>query len=149
MALKGIQTNKQESLLKTKKDKPQTNGKHKIRKIITKTKEHTHTRTHTCTESNRPKKIKYKWVSQERNKGNKGNKTNKQNKQTKETKMISTNYKQNYSPSQSPLPVHVSPWLIHVNVWQKPLQYCKVISLQLVKINEKQKVTKTQTGKQN
>ena len=32
---------------------------------------------------------------------------------------------------------HVSPWLIHVNVWQKPLQYCKVISLQLIKINEK------------
>ena len=25
---------------------------------------------------------------------------------------------------------HVHPWLIHVNVWQKP-QYCKVISLQL------------------
>ena len=25
----------------------------------------------------------------------------------------------------------VQPWLIHVNVWQKPLQYCKVISLQL------------------
>ena len=23
------------------------------------------------------------------------------------------------------------PWLIHVNVWQKPLQYCKVISPQL------------------
>ena len=23
--------------------------------------------------------------------------------------------------------------LIHVNVWQKPLQYCKVISLQLKK----------------
>ena len=23
----------------------------------------------------------------------------------------------------------VHPWLIHVNVWQKPLQYCKVISL--------------------
>ena len=22
-------------------------------------------------------------------------------------------------------------WLIHVNVWQKPPQYCKVISLQL------------------
>ena len=33
--------------------------------------------------------------------------------------------------------VHVSPWLIHVNVWQKPLQYCKIISLQLIKINEK------------
>ena len=32
---------------------------------------------------------------------------------------------------------HVNPWLIHANVWQKPLQYCKVISLQLIKINEK------------
>ena len=32
---------------------------------------------------------------------------------------------------------HVNPWLIHVNVWQKPLQYCKVISLQRVKINGK------------
>ena len=30
-----------------------------------------------------------------------------------------------------------NPWLIHVNVWQKPLQYCKVISLQLIKINGK------------
>ena len=29
---------------------------------------------------------------------------------------------------------HVNPWLIHVNVWQKPLQYCKVINLQLIKI---------------
>ena len=26
---------------------------------------------------------------------------------------------------------YVHPWLIHVSVWQKPLQYCKVISLQL------------------
>ena len=26
---------------------------------------------------------------------------------------------------------HVHPWLIHVNVWQKPPQYCKVIILQL------------------
>ena len=26
---------------------------------------------------------------------------------------------------------HVHPWLIHVNVWQKPLQYCKAISLQV------------------
>ena len=33
--------------------------------------------------------------------------------------------------------IHVNPWLIHVNVWQKPLQYCKVISLQLIKINGK------------
>ena len=31
--------------------------------------------------------------------------------------------------------IHVNPWLIHVNVGQKPLQYCKVISLQLIKIN--------------
>ena len=36
--------------------------------------------------------------------------------------------------------IHVNPWLIHVSVWQKPLQYCKVISLQLIKINEKKKV---------
>ena len=28
---------------------------------------------------------------------------------------------------------HVHPWLILVNVWQNPLQYCKVISLQLKK----------------
>ena len=34
---------------------------------------------------------------------------------------------------------HVNPWLIHANVWQKPLKYCKVISLQLIKINEKKK----------
>ena len=34
---------------------------------------------------------------------------------------------------------HVNPWLIHVSVWQKLLQYCKVISLQLIKINEKKK----------
>ena len=35
--------------------------------------------------------------------------------------------------------IHVYPWLIHVNVWQKPLQYCKVISLQLIKkIKKKQ-----------
>ena len=34
---------------------------------------------------------------------------------------------------------HVNPWLIHVNVWQKPLQYCKVFSLQQIKINGKKK----------
>ena len=33
--------------------------------------------------------------------------------------------------------IHVNPQLIHVSVWQKPLQYCKVISLQLIKINGK------------
>ena len=32
---------------------------------------------------------------------------------------------------------HVHPWLIHVNVWQKPPQYYKVISLQLKLITEK------------
>ena len=37
---------------------------------------------------------------------------------------------------------HVNPWLIHVTVWQKPLQYCKVISLQLIKINGKKKEEK-------
>ena len=35
--------------------------------------------------------------------------------------------------------MHVNPWLIHVNVWRKPLQYYKVISLQLIKINGKKK----------
>ena len=34
---------------------------------------------------------------------------------------------------------HVNPWLIHLNLWQKPLQYCKVISLQLIKTNGKTK----------
>ena len=32
---------------------------------------------------------------------------------------------------------HVNPWLILVNVWQKTLQYCKVISLQLKKKKKK------------
>ena len=36
----------------------------------------------------------------------------------------------------------VNPWLIHVNVWQKPLQCCKVISPQLIKIKEKKKKKK-------
>ena len=35
--------------------------------------------------------------------------------------------------------IHVTPWLIHISVWQKPLKYYKVISLQLIKINEKNK----------
>ena len=35
---------------------------------------------------------------------------------------------------------HVNPWLIHANVWQKPLRYCKVISLQLIKLNEKERL---------
>ena len=35
---------------------------------------------------------------------------------------------------------------IHVSVWQKPLQYCKVISLQLIKINGKEKDNKCWYG---
>ena len=34
------------------------------------------------------------------------------------------------------------PWLIHVNVLQKALQYCKVISHQLIKIKKKRKKRK-------
>ena len=35
---------------------------------------------------------------------------------------------------------HVHQWLIHVNVWQKPPQYCKVISLQLNKLIKKRTI---------
>ena len=45
--------------------------------------------------------------------------------------------------------IHVNPWLIHINVWQKPLQYCKVISLQLIKkINKNKKRNQHNTIKQ-
>ena len=39
--------------------------------------------------------------------------------------------------------IHVNPWLIHVSVWQNPLQYCNLISLQLIQINflKKRQVT--------
>ena len=37
---------------------------------------------------------------------------------------------------------HVHPWLIHVNVWQKPPQYCKVIGHQLKFL----KIKKLHTG---
>ena len=41
---------------------------------------------------------------------------------------------------------YVYPWLIHVDVWQKPTQHCKAIILQL-KINKlKKKKTKAQRG---
>ena len=39
--------------------------------------------------------------------------------------------------------IHVKPWLILVNVWQKLLQYCKVISLQLKKKNTTLSIQKT------
>ena len=42
---------------------------------------------------------------------------------------------------------YVNPWLIHVNVWQKPLQYCKVISLQLIKIKGKKRERERQKNK--
>ena len=43
--------------------------------------------------------------------------------------------------------IHVTPWLIHVSVWRNLLQYCKVISLHLIKINEiKQTNKKENTG---
>ena len=29
---------------------------------------------------------------------------------------------------------HVNPWLIHVNVWQKPLQYCEVYFLTFLEV---------------
>ena len=38
---------------------------------------------------------------------------------------------------------HVNPWLIHFKVWQNPLQYCKVISPQLIKKNIIKKKIKT------
>ena len=38
--------------------------------------------------------------------------------------------------------IYVNPWLIHVNVWQKPLQYYEVSSLQPLKINGKRKKKK-------
>ena len=37
--------------------------------------------------------------------------------------------------SQCTSPEHLSHASNHVSVWQKPLQYCKVISLQLIKTN--------------
>ena len=38
--------------------------------------------------------------------------------------------------------IHVTPWLIHVNVLQNPLKCCEVISLQLIKRNEKKNKNK-------
>ena len=33
---------------------------------------------------------------------------------------------------------YVHPWLIHVNIWQKPTQYCKALTYQL-KVNKRKK----------
>ena len=40
------------------------------------------------------------------------------------------------------LMTHIHLWLIHVNVWQNPPQYCKVISLQLKLKNKKLNIQK-------
>ena len=45
-------------------------------------------------------------------------------------------------------PYQKDTWLIRVNVWQKPLQYCKVISLQLIKLNGKKKTHAPETSLQ-
>ena len=37
---------------------------------------------------------------------------------------------------------HVNPRLIHVNVWQKPVQYCQIISFQLIKMKKKKNFLK-------
>ena len=42
--------------------------------------------------------------------------------------------------------IHVKPWLILVNVWQEPLQYCKVISLQLIKKKKSRAAGKGEVG---
>ena len=51
------------------------------------------------------------------------------------------NYSDPYSDHRASLVAqlgtHVNPWLIHVNVWPKPLHYCKIMSLQQITINEK------------
>ena len=31
---------------------------------------------------------------------------------------------------------HIYPWLIHVDIWQKPSQYCKVFIFQLTKLKK-------------
>ena len=58
-------------------------------------------------------------------------------------KLITTKYIFNFNVSETQILMHPCGRLkimaIHVNVWQKPLQYCKVLSLQLIKINEKKK----------
>ena len=43
--------------------------------------------------------------------------------------------------------IHVTTWLIHVSIWENPLQYCQVISLQLIQINEKKKNWSSRRGR--
>ena len=55
--------------------------------------------------------------------------------------MLSSNEAAHYQDCHQPVWCGIKtegvPWLIHVNVWQKPVQYCKVISLQLKKKKKK------------
>ena len=44
---------------------------------------------------------------------------------------------------------HVYPWVIIVDVWQKPPQYCKVISLQLKLINYFKKEKRSGRGRED
>ena len=39
---------------------------------------------------------------------------------------------------------YVYPWLFHVDVWQKPVQYCKAFILQLEKIKQNAQTEKVQ-----
>ena len=65
MALKGIKTNTQKQTMKQNKKQKmyRTNGKYKIRQIITKPKERTHTHTHTHTHR-KPKESKGRKVQE-------------------------------------------------------------------------------------
>ena len=58
------------------------------------------------------------------------------------------NFKKRMRKGGSGWGIHVCPWLIHVNVWQKPLQYCKVISLQIIKKIKIKKIKNKKTNKQ-
>ena len=44
---------------------------------------------------------------------------------------------------------HVHPWLIHVNVCQKPLQYYKIISFQLNKLKKRMGEEANRNGKED
>ena len=37
---------------------------------------------------------------------------------------------------------HVNPWLIHINVWQKPLQYCNQPPTKINKLKTNNKLIK-------
>ena len=67
MALKGIKTNTQKQTMKQNKKQKmyRTNGKYKIRQIITKPKERTHTHTHTHTHAQETEGVQRKESARE------------------------------------------------------------------------------------